>query len=577
MASLRGYLGISINTGREHPTSPANGTRERHQGMADDTTYDYVIVGAGTAGCTLANRLSEDQDVRVLVLEAGGWDRHPWIRLPLTWHKILERRMYDWMYFTEPEPNLDGRRIECARAKVIGGCSSTNALAYIRGNPGDYDRWAGTGLTQWSYAHVLPYFRRQETWTGEASVYRGENGPLTTSATRYDDRLIDAYTAAAVAAGHQVTDDFNGAKTEGFGRPQTTIVNGRRRSVADAYLRPALARRNLAVAVKAFATRIVLEGKRAVGVEFAKDGRRTLVHAKREVILAAGSINSPHLLMLSGIGDPAELRPHSIDVKSPLAGVGKNLADHLGVSVSYSRTEPGPFHRLMRVDRITAELAKAYLFGSRNATTFPLGSMAFVRTRSDKVVPDIFVIFRAVPAKPRPYLPPFKNAYTDGFGAFAVLQRPESSGSIKLASSDPNRAVRIHQNFLATEGDRKTMRNGIRLLRDIGAQTPIRSYIGEETSPGADKTSDKDLDAYIRKTATTTHHPIGTCKMGTDADTMAVVDADLRVRGVDALRVVDASVMPDAVGGGQHAAVVMIAEKASDLIRGRKPLPPLYL
>jgi choline dehydrogenase/4-pyridoxate dehydrogenase len=536
------------------------------------TSYDYIIVGAGSSGCTLAHRLTEDPGIRVLLIEAGGWDRDPWLTIPMAWTRILNRRQHDWMYFTEPEARLGGRPIECARGKVIGGSSSINAMAYVRGHRGDYDRWAEAGLPQWSYAHVLPYFRRQETWEDGAGPYRGADGPLTTRRSRYPDPLTSAYLEAGLAAGYSETEDYNGVRQEGFGRWQCTIRDGRRCSAAVAYLRPALTRPGLTVATGALATRVIIEHGKAVGVAYLKRGAAMVAHAEREVILAGGVINSPQLLMLSGIGDPDELRAQGIDPLVPLKGVGRNLQDHISAGIAWRRREPGPLHKTMRLDRIARDLGKTYFFGTGLSSDVPGGVMAFLKTPLAGALPDVQFLFAAGPTAAAPYL---TRPYPDSFGCRAVVLRPESRGRLELASADPRAPLRIRQNFLAADKDRETLRAGLRMVREVARQSPLRPYIAGEIAPGADKSNNDALDAHIAATGISVHHPLGTCKMGAAGDAMAVVDGSLRVFGIEGLRVVDASVMPDLVGGNINAPIIMIAEKAADLIRGRGPLAPV--
>jgi len=448
-------------------------------------------------------------------------------------------------------------------------------MAYVRGNRADYDRWASRSLPDWSYANVLPYFRKQESWEGGGdNQYRGGSGPLATRKSRYQDPLVDSYLEAAQAAGYAFNDDYNGAQQDGFARMQMTIRNGWRESAATAYLHPVLSRDNLSVTVNAHVTRVVLAGSRAVGVEYLKDGEKHLVEASREVILCGGSINSPQLLMLSGIGDADALRACGIPARVHLPGVGKNLQDHAAALLIYGRCDDSPLLRNMRLDRMALGLVNGFVFGRGFTTDLPGGITAFVKSEASEPIPDIQLLFISGSLLASPYLPPFKQPFADSFACRIVLLRPESRGEITLASADPLAHPRIFQPLLSTANDWRKLRNGIAIFRDLARRRQLAPFIAAEIGPGADVKTDAQLEAYTRKTAVTVHHPAGTCRMGAVSDKAAVVDSELRVIGVDGLRVVDASVFPDLVGGNINAPVIMIAEKAADMIRQKPPLSP---
>lgn len=527
-------------------------------------SFDYLIIGAGSAGCVLANRLSENPASRVLLLEAGGRDWHPFIHMPAGLGKLVSNRRINWDYLTEAEPNLEGRRLWWPRGKVLGGSSSINAMCYVRGVAADYARWAGlTGDVRWAWDSVLPVFKRSEGNVEGAGAWHGADGPLTVSPLRHHNVLSQAFIDAALAAGYARNDDFNALTQDGFGFYAVTQRNGARCSAAVAYLRPALARSNLELRTHAQATRVLLDGTRAVGVEYRRGGRLERAEAGC-VILAGGAINSPQLLQLSGIGAADALRRHGIEVAHDLRGVGANLQDHLDICTLVASTQPVTYDKVNDLAVALRFLLHRDGIGSSNVAE----AGGFVRSR---FAPDARcdLQFHFVPAlldnHGRNRLP------GRGYTVHACFLHPRSRGTIGLHSADPLAPAKIVPNYLGdAEGfDLKMLIEGARISQRILAQVPFAAYRGAPIFPAAGTDSDADFEAFIRHKAETIYHPVGTCRMGRADDPDAVVDGELRVRGIDGLRVADASVMPELITGNTNAPTIMIAERAAELLLAR--------
>ena len=523
--------------------------------------FDYVIVGAGSAGCVLANRLSDNSANQVALLEAGGQDWNPWIHIPVGYFRTMHNPSVDWCYKTEPDPGLNGRSLDWPRGKVLGGSSSLNGLLYVRGQQQDYDRWRQMGNAGWGWDDVLPLFRRAEDQERGEDEFHGVGGPLSVSSMRLNRPICDAWVAAAQNAGYPYNQDYNGATQEGVGYFQLTTRNGRRCSSAVGYLRPASKRANLKTITKALTKRIVIEQGRAAGVIYQRpDGSEHMVRARREIILSSGAIGSPQILMLSGVGDAAHLREHGIDVLTDRPDVGRNLQDHLQARLVYKCNEPTLNDEVRSLWNQMRIGLKYILFRAGPMTMAASLATAFLKTREELETPDIqFHIQPWSADSPGEGVHPFS-----AFTASVCQLRPESRGEIRLKDAKATTYPAIHPNYLATETDRRTIVDGIKVAIKIAEQQPLASKISERFRPGPEETTDDELLEWARNWSTTIYHPTGTCRMGSDPN--AVVDARLRVRGVDGLRVADCSIMPEIVSGNTNAPAIMIGEKASDMI-----------
>jgi choline dehydrogenase len=529
--------------------------------MQDADSFDFVVIGAGSAGCVLANRLTESGRYRVLLLEAGGEDRNPWIHIPLGYGKLFTNPKVNWLYSSEPEAASGNRRIAQPRGKVLGGSSSINGLVYIRGQHEDYDHWRSLGNPGWSFADVLPYFRKAEDQQRGADDYHGVGGPLTVSDPSEPHPLCEAYIAAAEQCGYPRNPDFNGARQEGFGYVQVTLRNGRRSSTATGYLRPARRRKNLSVITRAHATRILFSGKSATGVEYLHRGQIRTANARREVILSGGSFNSPQLLQLSGLGPAALLQNFGIDVIADMPGVGANLQDHYNGRMVYRSTEAFTLNDVVHHFGRGMVAALRYLFLRKGFLTMGASYAAgFLRTDPALSKPDIqagLMLFSA--DKAGDDLHRFS-----GFSMLVRLLRPESRGTVLIQSADPLRAPAIRPNYLSTPKDREVLLAGFKAVRRIADAPAMRRYVAQEYEPGPSCATDADSLDYLRRRGGISYHPVSTCRMGNDA--AAVVDERLRVHGLQGLRVVDASIMPTIVSGNTNAPTIMIGEKGADMI-----------
>ncbi|EEH14939.1 choline dehydrogenase [Brucella ceti str. Cudo] len=528
---------------------------------------DFVIIGSGSAGSAMAYRLSEDGRYSVIVIEYGVPDVGPLIQMPAALSFPMNMETYDWGFSSEPEPHIGGRSLVTPRGKVLGGSSSINGMVYVRGHACDFDHWSQSGARGWAYADVLPYFKRMENSQGGQEGWRGTNGPLYVQRGKRDNPLFHAFVEAGHQAGFEVTDDYNGEKQEGFGPMEQTIHNGRRWSAANAYLKPALKRPNVKL-VKGFARKIVLEGKRAVGVEIEAGRTFSTIRARREVIIAASSINSPKLLMLSGIGPAAHLKEHGIDLVADRPGVGQNLQDHLEVYIQQECTQPITLYSKLNLFSKARIGVEWLLFKTGDGATNHFESAAFVRSKAGVEYPDIQYHFLPVAIR----YDGKAAAQSHGFQAHVGPMRSKSRGSVTLRSANPREKPVIKFNYMSHEDDWADFRHCVRLTREIFGQAAFDPYRGAEIQPGAHVQTDDEIDNFIREHVESAFHPCGTCKMGAVDDPMAVVDPECRVIGVEGLRVADSSIFPRITNGNLNGPSIMVGEKASDHILGRTPL-----
>ena len=538
--------------------------------MAD---ADFIVVGAGSAGCALAHRLSEDGRHSVLVLEYGGSDIGPFIQMPAALSYPMNMRTYDWGFRTGPEPHLGGRRLATPRGKVVGGSSSINGMVYVRGHACDFDTWEEMGAAGWGFRHVQPYFHRMETSHGGEAGWRGTDGPMHVTRGKRTNPLYAAFTKAGEQAGYHATDDYNGGKQEGFGAMEMTIHGGRRWSAANAYLRPAIKRGGVRLITRALVRLIVFEGKRAVGVEYQVAGRVKTVRADREVVLAASAINSPKILLQSGIGPAADLTEKGIEVVADRPGVGENLQDHLEVYVQAASKKPITLYRHLNLFSKAVIGAQWLLTRTGLGTTNHFEAAAFIRSRAGIYYPDIQYHFLPVAVR----YDGKAAARTHGFQVHVGPMRSLSRGKVKLASPDPREAPKILFNYMAHEEDWQDFRTCIRLTREILSQPAFEPFYDYEIAPGEKAVGDEAIDDFIREEVESAYHPCGTCRMGARDDRHAVVDPECRVIGVEGLRVADSSIFPQITNGNLNAPSIMVGEKAADHLLGREPLPPSNL